>query len=78
MVVFVQPMIAFIQPMAVAQSKSELKTIAHAVTVEIKLQQQGSSGSGVIINRLASSGDNSKGDLYTLVTNNCLSNLYDS
>jgi tetratricopeptide (TPR) repeat protein/S1-C subfamily serine protease len=52
--------VALVQPVA-AKSATEIKSIAKAVTVEIKLQQHGSVGSGVIIDR--------KGDLYTLVTN---------
>jgi tetratricopeptide (TPR) repeat protein len=53
--------VALIQPMAVAKSPSEIKDIARAVTVEIKLQKNTSVGSGVIIDK--------KGDLYTIVTN---------
>lgn len=53
--------IALIQPAAAAKSASEIKGIARAVTVEIKLQKNGSVGSGVIIDK--------KGDLYTIVTN---------
>jgi tetratricopeptide (TPR) repeat protein/V8-like Glu-specific endopeptidase len=53
--------VALIQPVAVAKSASEIRSIAKAVTVEIKLKQNGSIGSGVIISK--------KGDLYTLVTN---------
>jgi S1-C subfamily serine protease len=45
----------------VAKSPSELEAITKAVTVEIKLEQKGSKGSGVIIQK--------QGDLYTLVTN---------
>jgi tetratricopeptide (TPR) repeat protein len=52
--------VALVQPVA-AKSASEIESIARAVTVEIKLQRDGSVGSGVIIER--------KGDLYTLVTN---------
>jgi S1-C subfamily serine protease len=52
---------ALIQSVAVAKLPSEIESVARAVTVEIKLQQNGSVGSGVIINK--------KGDLYTLVTN---------
>jgi tetratricopeptide (TPR) repeat protein len=53
--------VALVQPVSAAISVSEVKAIAKAVVVEIKLQQNGSVGSGVIISR--------KGDIYTLVTN---------
>jgi S1-C subfamily serine protease len=53
--------VALVQPVASAKSILEIQNIARAVTVEIKLQQNGSVGSGVIINK--------KGDLYTLATN---------
>jgi tetratricopeptide (TPR) repeat protein/V8-like Glu-specific endopeptidase len=53
--------VTLVQPAAVAKSASEIKAIARAVTVEIKLQRHGSVGSGVIIDK--------KGDFYTLVTN---------
>jgi S1-C subfamily serine protease len=53
--------VALVQPVAAAKSASEIEAIVRAVTVEIKLQKDGSVGSGVIIDR--------KGDLYTLVTN---------
>jgi tetratricopeptide (TPR) repeat protein len=53
--------VALVQPIAAAKSASEVKAIARSVTVEIKLKQNGSVGSGVIINR--------QGDLYTLATN---------
>jgi S1-C subfamily serine protease len=53
--------IVLVQPMAAAKSASEVEAIARSVAVEIKLQKDGSVGSGVIINK--------KGDLYTLVTN---------
>jgi Flp pilus assembly protein TadD len=53
--------IALVQPAAVALSAGEIYNIAKAVTVEIRLQQDGSVGSGIIIDR--------QGDLYTLVTN---------
>jgi tetratricopeptide (TPR) repeat protein/S1-C subfamily serine protease len=56
--------IASVQPVA-AKSAAEVESIARAVSVDIKLQQKGSVGSGVIINRVASP----QGDLYTLVTN---------
>jgi tetratricopeptide (TPR) repeat protein len=46
---------------AVAKTAAEVESIAKAVTVEIKLQQNVGVGSGVIIYR--------QGDLYTLVTN---------
>jgi hypothetical protein len=53
--------VALVQPVAAAISVSEVEAIAKAVVVEIKLQQNDSVGSGVIISR--------KGDIYTLVTN---------
>jgi tetratricopeptide (TPR) repeat protein/S1-C subfamily serine protease len=53
--------IVLVQPMAAAKSASEVEAIARSVAVEIKLQKDGSVGSGVIINK--------KGDIYTLVTN---------
>jgi S1-C subfamily serine protease len=53
--------VALVQPVAAAKSASEVEAIARSVTVEIKLKQNDSVGSGVIIDR--------KGDLYTLVTN---------
>jgi S1-C subfamily serine protease len=53
--------VALVQPMAAAKSASEVEAIARSIAVEIKLQKQGSVGSGVIINK--------KGDLYTIVTN---------
>jgi tetratricopeptide (TPR) repeat protein len=53
--------IALVQPVAAAKSASEVEAIAKAVVVEIRLQKDGSVGSGVIIDR--------QGDLYTLVTN---------
>jgi tetratricopeptide (TPR) repeat protein/S1-C subfamily serine protease len=53
--------VALVQPLATAKSASEVETVARAVSVEIKLQQNKSVGSGVIIYR--------QDDLYTLVTN---------
>jgi tetratricopeptide (TPR) repeat protein/S1-C subfamily serine protease len=53
--------IVLVQPAATAKSASEVKAIARAVTVEIKLQQKGTNGSGIIIQK--------QGNLYTLVTN---------
>jgi tetratricopeptide (TPR) repeat protein/V8-like Glu-specific endopeptidase len=53
--------VALVQPVSAAISVSEVEAIAKAVVVEIKLQQNDSVGSGVIISR--------KGDIYTLVTN---------
>jgi tetratricopeptide (TPR) repeat protein/V8-like Glu-specific endopeptidase len=50
-----------VQPAAVAKSSAEVQDIAKAVTVEIKLQNNNSNGSGIIIQK--------QGDLYTLVTN---------
>jgi tetratricopeptide (TPR) repeat protein len=53
--------VVLVQPMAVAKTLSELQSIAQGITVEIRLQQNKSVGSGIIINR--------QNDLYTLVTN---------
>jgi tetratricopeptide (TPR) repeat protein len=53
--------IALMQNMAVAKTAAAVKEIARSVTVELKLQKQGSVGSGIIIQRT--------GDVYTLVTN---------
>jgi tetratricopeptide (TPR) repeat protein len=53
--------VTLVQPMAVAKTLSELQSIAQGITVEIRLQQNKSVGSGIIIKR--------QGDLYTLVTN---------
>jgi tetratricopeptide (TPR) repeat protein len=53
--------IALVQPMAEAKSVTEVVRTARAVTVEIKLQKDESTGSGVIVDR--------KGELYTIVTN---------
>jgi tetratricopeptide (TPR) repeat protein len=53
--------VALVQPVSAAISVSEVEAIARAVVVEIKLQQDGSVGSGVILSR--------NGDIYTLVTN---------
>jgi tetratricopeptide (TPR) repeat protein len=53
--------VALVQPVAAAKSLSEVERIARSVTIEIKLKQNNSVGSGVIIDR--------QGDLYTLVTN---------
>jgi tetratricopeptide (TPR) repeat protein len=53
--------VALVQPVAMAKSPSEIESIARAVTVVIKRQQQQDNGSGIIIQK--------KGDLYTLVTN---------
>jgi tetratricopeptide (TPR) repeat protein len=47
--------------LAVAKTPAEIEAIAKAVTVEIRLLQDESIGSGIIIER--------KGDLYTLITN---------
>jgi tetratricopeptide (TPR) repeat protein len=52
---------ALIQPIAAAKSAFEIKDIARSVVLEIRLQKNGSAGSGVIVNK--------KGNLYTLVTN---------
>jgi tetratricopeptide (TPR) repeat protein len=59
--VFVGTIIPAIQPVSFAKAANEIETIAKAATVEIKLRQNSSVGSGVIINK--------KGNLYTLVTN---------
>ncbi len=53
--------VALVQPAVSAKSFSEIESIARAVTVEIRLKQNDSVGSGVIIDK--------KGDLYTLATN---------
>jgi tetratricopeptide (TPR) repeat protein/V8-like Glu-specific endopeptidase len=53
--------VGFVQQIAVANSAAGVEVIAKAVTVEIRLQQNSSFGSGVLIGR--------QGDLYTLVTN---------
>jgi tetratricopeptide (TPR) repeat protein/S1-C subfamily serine protease len=67
---------ALVQPIAAAKSASEVKVIAKAVTVEIKIKSRDNGGkiveevgSGTIIDRVASSEGNRKGNLYTLVTN---------
>lgn len=62
--------VALVQPLVVAaKSASEVEMIARAVAVEIRLQQNKTVGSGVIVDRLASPAGNNQGDLYTLVTN---------
>jgi S1-C subfamily serine protease len=54
--------VALVQPeVMAAKSAAEVKSIARGVTVEIKLQQDSSVGSGIIIAR--------SGDLYTIATN---------
>jgi tetratricopeptide (TPR) repeat protein len=53
--------VALVQPAVQAKSAAEIEPIARAVTVEIKLKQKATNGSGVIIQR--------QGNLYTLVTN---------
>ncbi len=54
--------VALVQPAVMAvKSEAEVKSIARAVTVEIRLQQDSSVGSGIIIAH--------QGDLYTLATN---------
>jgi tetratricopeptide (TPR) repeat protein len=60
---------SLVQQVAVAKSAFEVGTIAQSVAVEIKLQQQESIGSGVIIDRVASPEGNRKDYIYTLVTN---------
>jgi tetratricopeptide (TPR) repeat protein len=47
--------------LAVAKTPAEIEAIAKAVTVEIRLLQDSSVGSGIIVDR--------KGDTYTLITN---------
>jgi tetratricopeptide (TPR) repeat protein len=53
--------VALLQPAAAALTASEVRAIAKAVTVEIKLPKQKDNGSGIIVQK--------QGDLYTLVTN---------
>jgi tetratricopeptide (TPR) repeat protein len=53
--------VALVQPVAMANSATEVEGVARSVTVKIKLQKRQSIGSGIIVHR--------KGDLYTLVTN---------
>jgi tetratricopeptide (TPR) repeat protein len=53
--------VVLVQPLAVAKTLSELQLIAQGMTVEIRLQQNKSVGSGIIIKR--------QDNLYTLVTN---------
>ncbi len=53
--------VALVQPVVMSLSTTEIFNITKAVTVEIKLQQDESVGSGILIHR--------QGDLYTLVTN---------
>ncbi len=54
--------VVLVQPAVMAvKSAAEIKAIAQAVTVEIRLQQDSSVGSGIIIAR--------SGDLYTIATN---------
>jgi tetratricopeptide (TPR) repeat protein len=53
--------VALVQPAVQAKSAAEIEPIARAVTVEIKLKQKATNGSGVIIQR--------QGNLYTIVTN---------
>jgi tetratricopeptide (TPR) repeat protein len=53
--------VSLVQPVAQAKSFTEVQSIARAVTVEIRRQQQNDNGSGIIIQK--------QGDLYTLVTN---------
>jgi tetratricopeptide (TPR) repeat protein len=57
------------QPVTAANSASEIKSVAQAVVVEIQLQQNEGTGSGVIIDRAADPEGNRQGDLYTVVTN---------
>jgi tetratricopeptide (TPR) repeat protein len=53
--------VALVQPAIAAKSAAEIKVIARAVTVEIKLQADSSVGSGIIVAQ--------QGDLYTVATN---------
>jgi Tfp pilus assembly protein PilF len=54
--------VVLVQPAVMAaKSEAEVRSIARGVTVEIKLQQDSSVGSGIIIAR--------SGDLYTIATN---------
>jgi tetratricopeptide (TPR) repeat protein len=53
--------VVLVQPAIAAKSAAEVKAIARAVTVEIKLQADSSVGSGIIVAR--------QGDLYTVATN---------
>jgi tetratricopeptide (TPR) repeat protein len=53
--------VSLVQPAIAAKSAAEVQSIARAVTVEIKLKQDSSVGSGIIVAR--------QGDLYTVATN---------
>jgi S1-C subfamily serine protease len=54
--------VVLVQPAVMAaKSEAEVKSIARGVTVEIRLQQDSSVGSGIIIAH--------QGDLYTIATN---------
>jgi tetratricopeptide (TPR) repeat protein len=53
--------VTLVQPAIAAKSAAEVKAIARAVTVEIRLQEDSSVGSGIIVAR--------QGDLYTVATN---------
>jgi tetratricopeptide (TPR) repeat protein len=53
--------VALVQPAIAAKSAAEVQAIARAVTVEIRLQQDSSVGSGIIVAH--------QGDLYTIATN---------
>jgi lipoprotein NlpI len=53
--------VALVQPAIATKSAAEVKAIARAVTVEIRLQEDSSFGSGIIVAH--------QGDLYTVATN---------
>jgi tetratricopeptide (TPR) repeat protein len=53
--------VVLVQPAIAAKSAAEVKAIARAVTVEIRLQADSSVGSGIIVAH--------QGDLYTIATN---------
>jgi S1-C subfamily serine protease len=53
--------VALVQPAIAAKSAAEIQSIARAVTVEIRLQQDSSVGSGIIVAQ--------QGDLYSIATN---------
>jgi tetratricopeptide (TPR) repeat protein len=60
-VVLTESTFVLVQPAAMAKSAAEIFSITRAITVEIRLEQNKTNGSGVIIHR--------QGDLYTVVTN---------
>jgi tetratricopeptide (TPR) repeat protein/S1-C subfamily serine protease len=53
--------VVLVQPAIAAKSAAEVQAIARAITVEIRLQEDSSVGSGIIVAR--------QGDLYTVATN---------